>query len=348
LFYTLGMIDSVTLQPVGLDAYARPGSRALAGGRLHFRDCVLGRRGPDGVEREIVSLGALPPAAAETLERLCQPRPPLGGVALDSPAIMGIVNVTPDSFSDGGDRFDSGRAVADGLSMAEEGAAWIDVGGDSTRPGAGKVPLDEELRRVLPVVEGLAKSGVKVSIDTRHAQVMAAAADAGAALINDVAGLRGPGSLEAAARSGLPVVLMHMQGEPRSMQRAPGYDDVASDVYDFLAERVAACEAAGIERSRIAVDPGIGFGKTVAHNLELIERLALFQGLGCAVLLGASRKSFIGRLSRGEDAKARMPGSLAVALAGVARGAQVLRVHDVAETRQAITLWQALIDPPAD
>jgi dihydropteroate synthase len=262
---------------------------------------------------------------------------------MNRPCVMGIVNVTPDSFSDGGDRFDAERAIADGLAMWRAGADFVDVGGESTRPGAAPVAPEEELRRVRPVVAALAGEGVRVSIDSRHAEVMAGAVEAGAAVINDVTALTGDAvSLRVAADSGLPVVLMHMQGEPRSMQADPHYDDVALEVYDHLAERLAACEAAGIPRARIAVDPGIGFGKTLVHNLELLDRLTLFHGLGCPLLLGVSRKSFIGKLSRQEPPKDRLAGSLAAALAGVARGAQILRVHDVAETLQALAVWRAI------
>jgi len=206
------------------------------------------------------------------------------------------------------------------------------------------VALEEELARVIPVIKELAGAGALVSIDSRHAEVMAAALDAGAGIVNDVTALTGSArSLALVAEAGVPVVLMHMRGEPRSMQAEPRYADVALDVYDHLDERLAACRAAGIPRERITVDPGIGFGKTVAHNLQLIDQLALFHGLGCAILLGASRKSFIGRLSRREAPKERLAGSLAALLAGVARGVQVLRVHDVAETRQALTVWQAIV-----
>jgi dihydropteroate synthase len=205
------------------------------------------------------------------------------------------------------------------------------------------VPVEEELRRVIPVIESLAQEGVRVSIDTRRARVMREASQAGASIINDITGLTGdPESLKAAAATGRPVVLMHIQGDPRTMQQNPTYEDPALDVYDWLAGRVEACEAAGIPRSRIAVDPGIGFGKNLEHNLLILEQLALFHGLGCPILLGVSRKSFIGRLSRGEAPKERMPGSLAAAIAGLQRGVQILRVHDVAETRQAVAVWRAI------
>ncbi len=273
-------------------------------------------------------------------QRFSSPRTSVAGLDLDRPRIMGVVNVTPDSFSDGGDRFDSGRAVADGLAMIEAGADLIDVGGESTRPGAAPVPVDEELRRVLSVVKALAEQGARVSIDTRRAAVMAEAAAAGAAMLNDVTALSGdPQSLSVAAESGLPVVLMHMQGEPQSMQAAPQYDHVSLDVFDYLADRIAACEEAGIPRHRLIVDPGIGFGKTLDHNLRLLADLALLHAIGCAVLLGVSRKSFIAKVDGPSEAKQRLPGSLAAMLNGIRQGVQIVRVHDVAETRQALAVW---------
>jgi dihydropteroate synthase len=269
--------------------------------------------------------------------------PLFAGLSLDRPLIMGVINVTPDSFSDGGDAFATESALERGRRLLDEGADILDVGGESTRPGAATVSLDEELSRVLPVVGELAGQGAVVSIDTRHAPVMEAAVAAGAAIINDVTALSGdPRSLEVAASTRASVILMHMLGEPGTMQDDPRYDDVAVDIRDYLAARVAACEAAGIERARIAIDPGIGFGKTVRHNVEIINRLSLFGDLGCPVVLGVSRKSFIGRLSGTESPKARVPGSLAAALAGVARGARIVRVHDVAETRQALSVWSAI------
>jgi dihydropteroate synthase len=342
------------------------GSLPLSGGPRHFAACeaVLREDGRTHA-REIVPLarldawaagfGAETAAEAEVLlARLSAPRAPFAGLDLGTPRIMGVVNVTPDSFSDGGDRFDARRAVDDGLAMVEAGAAILDVGGESTRPGSAPVDADEELRRVVPVVRGLAESGALVSIDSRRATVMAAALDAGARVINDVTALEGdPDSLALAAERGVPVVLMHMRGEPGSMQAAPRYDDAALDIYDYLEGRVAACEAAGIARADIAVDPGIGFGKTVTHNLEILDQMALYQGLGCAVVLGVSRKGFIGKLpgggmARGAAPKARLPGSLAAALAGLERGVQILRVHDVAETAQALAMWRAIADRGRD
>ncbi|MGK9233620.1 dihydropteroate synthase [Inquilinus limosus] len=280
----------------------------------------------------------------DRLNKLSRPRPDFAGLALDRPRLMGIVNVTPDSFSDGGDFAESGRAVAHGLALAEAGAEILDIGGESTRPGSAPVSPEEEIARVQPVIRELANRGLTVSIDTRHAAVMQAALAAGARIVNDVTGLTGdPASLGVVARAGCPVVLMHIQGEPQTMQRNPAYEDVLLDVFDWLEERVAACDAAGIPAGRIAADPGIGFGKkSLTHNLPLLRGLSLLHGLGCAVLLGVSRKRFIGTISGAAEPKARAPGSIAAGLYGVAQGVQILRVHDVAETRQALAVWSAL------
>lgn len=268
---------------------------------------------------------------------------------LDRPRVMGILNVTPDSFSDGGAHADAEAAIAHGLRLVEEGADLLDVGGESTRPGAQAVSPEEELRRVLPVITGLAaRVPVPISIDTRHAEVMRAAVAAGAGMINDVQALRGEGALEAAAALGVPVVLMHMQGQPRDMQDAPHYDDVVGEVHRFLAERIFACEMAGIERRRIVVDPGFGFGKTTAHNLQLLAQLRRFTELGVPVLAGLSRKRSIGELTGREDPRARMAGSLAAHLIAAQHGAMLLRVHDVAATVDALKVWQAVAAvPPA-
>ena len=256
---------------------------------------------------------------------------------------MGVVNVTPDSFSDGGDFAEGAAAIEHGLALKEAGAEILDVGGESTRPGAAPISIAEELRRVIPVIRALAAAGAVVSIDTRHAQVMGEAIAAGAAIVNDITALTGdPASLDLVARSQASVVLMHMRGDPRNMQANPVYADAPLEIRDYLAERVAACMAAGIAPARIAVDPGIGFGKNDGHNMALLRELGMLHELGVALLLGVSRKSFIGRLSRGEAPKERLAGSLAAGLAGLDRGAQILRVHDVSETRQAIAVWQAL------
>ncbi|MBT3360576.1 MAG: dihydropteroate synthase [Rhodospirillales bacterium] len=256
---------------------------------------------------------------------------------------MGIVNVTPDSFSDGGKFFDAERAISHGRQLAAEGAAILDVGGESTRPGADPVSPDDEIARVLPVVRALAGEGYCVSIDTRRARVMKAALECGAVIINDVTALEGEAqSLSVVAASQASVILMHMQGDPGTMQENPRYDDAALDIFKYLEARVVVCEEAGIPRSRIAVDPGIGFGKTLEHNLQIISRLGVYGGLGCPVVLGASRKRIIGELNDDAPVGERLCGSVAAALSGVSGGARILRVHDVADTRQALNVWQAI------
>ncbi len=254
---------------------------------------------------------------------------------------MGILNVTPDSFSDGG-RFERHEtALAQAFDMLEAGAAIIDVGGESTRPGADDVPVDIEIGRVVPIIEAIRlESTCPVSIDTSKPEVMRAAVAAGASMINDVRALRKPGALDAAADLGVPVCLMHMQGQPGTMQDAPDYADVVRDIIGFLAERVAACEATGISRDRVAIDPGFGFGKTVGHNMQILARLGEFQELGLPILAGLSRKSSLGALT-GRDVDARMPASIAGATIAALNGADILRVHDVGETVDALKIAAA-------
>ena len=339
------------IRPVGRlglpsSAPAPEGIRIAGRSELLFAAAELIERSGHGIERRTLAArdllgGGAMRGATELLDRLLRPRPPIAGLSFDRPRIMGVVNVTPDSFSDGGLHFSHRDAIEHGLRLESEGADILDVGGESTRPGAEPVDIEEESRRVLPVIEGLAGTvRIPISIDTRNADVMRRAAQAGARIINDVSALsHDPESLAVAAASGLPVVLMHARGTPGTMQRNPDYDDVVLDVYDALQARILACEQAGIPRARLIVDPGIGFGKTLAHNLALLGGLSTFHGLGCAVLLGASRKSFIGKLT-GAAADDRLPGSLAAALTGVAQGVQIIRVHDVAATRQAIMVWR--------
>jgi dihydropteroate synthase len=258
--------------------------------------------------------------------------------------LMGIVNVTPDSFSDGGLYLDPGRAVEHGRSLVAQGADLLDVGGESTRPGAEAVDAERELDRVLPVIEGLAGS-VPISVDTSKAPVAEAAIAAGAAVVNDVTALRAEPELAGVcAEAGVEVCLMHMQGDPRTMQENPTYDDVVEDVRAFLAERVEAAVSAGIAEQRIWVDPGIGFGKTVEHNLELLRRLGELRELGRPILIGTSRKSFIGKLT-GAPVERRLGGSIASSVLAWANGAEVLRVHDVGEVREAIVVAGAILDP---
>jgi len=266
---------------------------------------------------------------------------------LDVPRVMGIVNVTPDSFADGGEHATVEAAIAHGLQLAGEGADILDIGGESTRPGAQDVPIDEELRRVIPVIESLAKqTSLPISIDTSKPEVMRAAVAAGAGMINDVYALRREGALEAAAALGVPVVLMHMLGEPRSMQEAPRYDDVVADVHRFLAERIFAAEMAGIAKKHIVVDPGFGFGKTIAHNLALLAQLQRFTELGVPLLAGLSRKKTIGEITGRSDPHDRIHGSVAAHLIAAQRGAMLLRVHDVAATVDALKVWNAVAAMP--
>jgi dihydropteroate synthase len=314
------------------------GEPSFAAAEIVARD----RNGTTRRRLSVLELRADPdPRLAQLLAQLEGPRAAIAGLSFDVPRIMGIVNVTPDSFADGGRYFDTAAAVDHALRLEAEGADILDIGGESTRPGAASIDVEEECRRVLPVIVALrAQARVPLSIDTRRAEVMRRAAAAGVGLINDVSALRhDPASPATVAQTGAPVILMHAQGDPATMQDAPCYADVVLDVYDFFRERIAASEAAGIPRSRLILDPGIGFGKTLAHNLALLASLSLFHALGCVVMLGASRKSFIGHLT-GAPAPDRLPGSLAAALIGAAQGVQILRVHDVAATRQALAVWQ--------
>ncbi len=268
----------------------------------------------------------------------CAGRP----LRLDRTRILGVVNVTPDSFSDSGAHADTDAAVAHGLRLVEEGADALDIGGESTRPGAGEVSAKEEIARVVPVIERLAREvQVPISVDTSKPEVMRAAVAAGAGMINDVHALRREGALETAAELGVPVVLMHMQGEPRTMQDAPHYDDVVGEVRRFLADRIFACELAGLPKTRIVVDPGFGFGKTLEHNLTLLARLDAFADLGVPLLAGMSRKRMIGELT-GREPLDRTAGSAAAHLLAAERGAMLLRSHEVPALRDALALWNAL------
>lgn len=315
---------------------ARPeGAVVLAGGWCWFdRVEVLRRDAPP----EVLPVAAL---TAEELAPLCAPRAPVAGLTMDTPRVMAILNVTPDSFSDGG--LHAGRELEAALALAGV-ADLLDIGGESTRPGAEQVALAEEIARVVPVVEGLRAAGcaTPISLDTRKAGVARAGLAAGADMVNDVSAmLFDPQIAAVTAEAGVPICLMHAQGSPETMQDDPRYTDVLLDVYDHLAARVAAAEAAGIARARIVVDPGIGFGKRLEHNLALLGRLSLFHGLGCPVLLGVSRKRFIGTIGEAEVAAERMPGSLALAVLAAGQGVQLLRVHDARETRQGLRLAAA-------
>jgi dihydropteroate synthase len=265
------------------------------------------------------------------------------GLSLAQPRVMGVLNVTPDSFSDGSIHLDPDTAIRAGLAMAEAGADIVDVGGESTRPGAQPtVPADEQAR-IVPVIRALAGAGALVSVDTRHASTMRAALDAGAAIVNDVTALtHDPAAAALVAERGCPVVLMHMRGNFVSMYAKAVYTDVPTEVRNELAGRITAAEAAGISRSQIAVDPGIGFAKTATHSVAMLRGLDLLRTLGCPILVGVSRKSFIGALADEPEARRRLPGSIAAALFAASHGATILRVHDVAETIQALRVWQAL------
>lgn len=339
------------VRPTSEEEIEAPGLR-LAGGWLTYMGLeVIERVARDKRRTRVFEVGEYcerdwgrqTAAAAELLESLRQPRSRIAGLSLDRPRIMGIVNITPDSFSDGGRLPTAQAAIDHALRLEEQGADILDLGAESTRPGSDPVSVDEELRRLMPVLEALVgRTRALISVDTRNAEVMRRAAEAGADIINDVSALtHDPDALEVAAETGLPVVLMHTLGDPKTMQLDPRYDDVALDIFDYLEERVLRAEAAGIDRSRLIVDYGIGFGKTPDHNLALLSQTALFHALGVPILVGTSRKRFIGTLTGVEQASERVAGSVGAAIAVVNQGAQIIRVHDVAETRQALTVWEA-------
>ncbi len=330
------------LHPVGL--LADGGKQALAGGWVSFAEyqeiSLAGGGEP--------SFGILGAAEAdrrfpERVAALTSARPPFAGVSLERPRIVAVVNVTPDSFSDGGRFSDPASAIDRVAELVEAGADIVDIGGQSTRPGAAEISVGEELRRVMPVVEAAVGSGLPVSVDTWRAEVMREAIAAGVSVVNDVTALSGDAAaLETVAGSSASVVLMHMQGTPATMQDRPRYRLASAEVIGWLESRVEACVSAGIGRDRIAVDPGIGFGKTDAHNVEILERGALFHGLGCAVMIGVSRKSFIGRLAQVAGPADRLAGTVMATAIALSRGVQLHRVHDVADIRQAIAVWQAV------
>ncbi len=353
------MMREIYVRPLGLYP-ARRGEAAeevwggfnLTGGLLDFTAVEVIERNGAAVERRIAGVGEFLERdwgrralnAADMFEMIRAPRNRIAGLDLATPRIMGIVNVTPDSFSDPGRHATTKAATAHAGALVEAGADIIDIGGESTRPGAEPVSLEEERRRVIPVIEALAAdTDALISVDTRKAAMMREAVAAGADIVNDVSALTyDHDSLEAVADMGCPVVLMHALGDPRTMQDDPRYDDVLLDVFDYLEARIAACAAAGIAPAKIIADPGIGFGKTLAHNLSLLDGLTLFHGLGVPLLVGASRKRFIGTLSGVERADERVSGSIGAALAALSQGCQILRVHDVAETRQALMVWRAI------
>lgn len=326
-------------RPILQSGPARPAdAQTLGGGWTWFTHVEVLQR--DAAAR-VVPWQEMP---EDRLAALPAAREDICGLSFDRPQIMGILNITPDSFSDGG-RHNSVEAALSGARLMA-GADILDIGGESTRPGAALIPGDLEIARTAPVIAAMRKAGIAqvISIDTRKAAVAHAALDAGANLVNDVSGFTFDSELgPLCARAGVPVCVMHAQGDPATMQHAPIYDDVVLDVYDFLAAQIDGLERLGLRRGQIIVDPGIGFGKTLEHNLALLSRLSLFHGLGVPLLLGASRKRFIGTIGGVEEAGGRLPGSLAVALAAVKHGIQIVRVHDVPETVQAIALWRAVV-----
>jgi len=352
----LGLFSGEAGSAAAADGAALPlAGQGSAPGLVFSEVEILVRLPHGGVAGTVVTVAGLDAAAMrdvpfplgrrieEQLDALTRPRAAWAGFELDRPLLMGIVNVTPDSFSDGGDFLSAESAIAQGSALLEAGADILDIGGESTRPGAEPVAPEEEIRRVEPVIRALAERGAVISIDTRHARVMEAALAAGARIINDVSALTGdPDSIGVAQRSEAPLVLMHMKGDPRTMQDNPSYELASLDVVEHLAHRIGICAGAGIRAERIIVDPGIGFGKDFPHNIEILARLALLHALGCGILLGVSRKSLIGQLDQNAPPKARLPGSLAAAIHGLGQGVQIFRVHDVAETRQAFAVWRAV------
>lgn len=346
------MTEKLYLRPLGflygqdaVGAAADGRAQWLAGGPVAFSIAELIEPAAAGAKRVRADMSNLCASNDEQirqcLSRVTEKRPALCGMSLDEPRLMGIVNVTPDSFSDGGCLADAADAMSHATKLAADGADIIDIGGESTRPGSDTVAIDEELARVLPIMKHARTIEVLTSIDTRKSEIMCEAAACGIDIINDVSALiYDAKSLDVAVEQNMPVILMHARGDPKVMQDDPVYDDVCLEVFDFLEKRITACEEVGIPRSNIVADPGIGFGKTVDHNLELLRSLALFHGLGVPILLGVSRKRFIGVLTQEVDPVKRVPGSISAALIGLSQGVQLLRVHDVAETRQAVTIWR--------
>ncbi|MBT5186835.1 MAG: dihydropteroate synthase [Kordiimonadaceae bacterium] len=331
----------------------------LAGGNIYFSALKIITRTGKGIQQEIVSveglrkyLDGLPSDKQDNLSRLIEnikkPRPSLmlnNGLVVNwkKPIIQAVLNITPDSFSDGGLFEDFDVSLSHAQKMIDAGADIIDIGGESTRPGAKPVSIESEKKRVLPIIKSLSGKNAILSIDTRNAEVMQEAVDAGAQIINDVSALsHNPENIEVVRKTHVPVVLMHAQGSPVTMQDSPEYENVILDIYDYLKGRIDFCIDAGISRDKIIVDPGIGFGKTVSHNLQIINNLSIFHGLGVPLLLGVSRKSFIGEISSTEIPEKRIAGSIAAAQVCLDQGAQIIRVHDVEEANQAFSVWNAI------
>jgi dihydropteroate synthase len=340
----VGLLYGATADAAVADGLALP----LAGGPIAFTSAELIEGIPGNTRMRLFAAPALASSGdadlAALMVRITAKRPPFAGIAVNRPVLMGIVNVTPDSFSDGG-LFDTKEAaIVHAAELAAAGAAIVDVGGESTRPGSDAVDETEELDRVVPVIEGLAGLPAVISVDTRKASVAREAAKHGVKILNDVSALtHDANSLQVAVETGLSLILMHAQGEPKTMQDDPRYAEVVLDVFDYLAARIAVAVKAGIAPAHIAADPGLGFGKTLAHNLALLAHVSLFHGLGVPLLIGGSRKRFIGGVAGGETPQSRESGSFAVALVAAAQGAQILRVHDVAGSRQALAVWRASV-----
>ncbi len=331
----------VYYRPIAQTDRCRPkGALMIAGGWSWFTHAQQLQR--DGGS-QVVPLTEIPD---EILENITRPRDAICGLDMTMPQIMGVLNVTPDSFSDGGQHHTFEDAVMRAKQMVEQGVTLLDIGGESTRPGADFVDNDAEITRTVPVIQALRSAGIStpVSIDTRKADVAQVALNAGAMMFNDVTAFQyDPKSLPLAAKMQPYVCLMHSPSDPKTMQNNPRYTNVLMDIYDHLEERVTACVNAGLSKDHIVVDPGIGFGKTLDHNLQLIRGLSLFHGLGCPILLGVSRKRFIGDLGNALEPADRVAGSIAIGLEGLRQGVQFLRVHDIWQTRQAINLWQATL-----
>lgn len=350
-------MTQIYIRPIGLlwgedaeAAIAETAAGRIAGGSTAFTLAEIISRNGREIRREMRSYKDISRSGEKVLrERLAlieAARAPIAGIEMAEPSIMGIINVTPDSFSDGGEAATLEDALARGLKLAEEGARIIDVGGESTRPGSEAVSVDEERSRVLTVVGELSAHGYKISIDTRKPAIMQEAVRAGAAMINDVTALRFDADSRAmVARLKCPVCLMHAQGDPKTMQINPVYEDVVLDVFDGLEEFINEAERAGLPRSMILADPGIGFGKTYRHNLDILRSLTVYHGLGVPLVIGASRKAFIGALTGEKTGKDRVSGSIGAAMAAASQGVQILRVHDVKATAQALKVWRACIKP---
>ena len=347
-------MTGIYLQPIGLlygeiarDAVSLGAALPLAGSSVAFSTVRLWEGEPGNVHHAIARTSTIQaidePRVKDLLDRIVAPRTAIAGVSMDSPRIMGIVNVTPDSFSDGGEYLEPSVAIKRAEALSNSGADFIDIGGESTRPGSEPVSAEEELRRILPVLSGLIRLPAPVSIDTRKPEVMREAAKIRADIINDVSALTfSPDSLATVTELKIPAVLMHASGDPKTMQDNPTYQDVVIEVYDYLEKRIEAAAAAGLPRESLIADPGIGFGKTAGHNASLLQNISLFHGLGVPLLTGTSRKRSLQKLTGAKTPKEQAAGNIAAALDAVSQGVQIVRVHDVEETYQALAVWNWL------